>query len=59
MPLDEFLDDIFHSCALRAYVDVATEMQTSKPHSSIVKRRAYQYYEEHKREINQQKVGAA
>lgn len=52
-PLDEFLDDIFHSCALRAYVDIAEETQSPRPLSSLVRKRAYKYFEDHKREINQ------
>jgi hypothetical protein len=38
------MDDIFHSCALRAYVDEAIIAQ-GWPDSDKVKARAYRYYE--------------
>lgn len=47
--LDEFLNDIFHSCALAAYVDISQENKTNQPDSKQVKQRAYQYYEKYKR----------
>jgi len=49
--LDEFLDDIFHSCALSAYVDIAQETKTNKPDSLLVKQRAYKYFEAEKRKM--------
>lgn len=46
--LEEFLSDPFHSCALAAYYDIAAE--TGKPpESEATRRRAYQYYEQEKR----------
>lgn len=42
------MDDIFHNCALRAYVDEAKIAQ-GWPDSDKVRQRAYRYYEEAKR----------
>lgn len=49
----DFWDDIFHSCALAAYVDVASETNQFPPDSELVRRRAYKYYEEEKRKDKQ------
>lgn len=48
-PLDEFLSDLFHSCALVAYVEVANETGQQPPDSKLVRKRAYQIYELQKR----------
>lgn len=42
------MDDIFHNCALMAFVDEARIAQ-NWPDSNKVKARAYRYYEEAKR----------
>ena len=42
------MSDIFHSCALRAFIDEAVIAQ-NWPDSDKVQRRAYRYYEEAKR----------
>lgn len=42
------MDDIFHHCALRAYVEEAI-IAHGWPDSEKVKARAYRYYEEAKR----------
>ena len=39
-------DDIFHSCALLAFVEVAQETGIFPPDSETVKIRAYKYYEQ-------------
>jgi hypothetical protein len=44
-PLEEFLSDLFHSCALRAYVDVMQETGQDPPDSETTRKRAYSYYE--------------
>ncbi len=43
-PIAEFLDDVFHACAVTAYVDEAKDTGRH-PDSEAVKRRAYQKYE--------------
>jgi hypothetical protein len=43
-PLDTFLDDIFHACALTSYIDESKDTGRH-PDSEAVKRRAYQKYE--------------
>jgi hypothetical protein len=48
---DDIRDDVFHSCALLAFVEVATECG-GWPDSEAVKKRAYRYYEEALREKN-------
>jgi hypothetical protein len=42
---DEILDDLFHGCALIAYIDQAIEEQ-GPPDCERTRRRAYRYYEE-------------
>lgn len=49
-PLDEFLNDLFHSCALIAYVEVANETGQQPPDSELVRKRAYQIYEQYKKD---------
>ena len=43
---DSILDDLFHGCALLAYLDQAEIDQTWPPDSEVTRRRAYRYYEE-------------
>ncbi len=45
MTSDDILNDLFHSCALLAYLDQAAEQQ-GWPDSEATRRRAYRYYEE-------------
>jgi hypothetical protein len=45
-PQDEFWDDLFHGCAVAAYVDQAVEEGRWPPDAEATKRRAYRYYEE-------------
>ena len=42
---DEILDDIFHGCALAAFLQVAFE-QRAMPDAEVTRRRAYQLYED-------------
>jgi hypothetical protein len=42
---DDILDDLFHGCALIAYIDQALEEQ-GPPDCERTRRRAYRYYEE-------------
>jgi hypothetical protein len=43
--LDEILDDLFHGCALAAYVELAVECG-GIPDEEVTRQRAYRYYEE-------------
>jgi hypothetical protein len=43
---DSILDDLFHGCALRAYLEVMAETGQWPPDSAATKRRAYRYYED-------------
>jgi hypothetical protein len=43
---DSILDDVFHGCALRAYLEVLAETGQFPPGSEATKQRAYRYYEE-------------
>ena len=51
---DDILDDLFHGCALAAYVDQAIAEQ-GWPDSEATKRRAYRYYEDALAENNANK----
>jgi hypothetical protein len=42
---DDILDDLFHGCALAAYLDQAAA-DGGRPDSEATRRRAYRYYEE-------------
>ena len=46
--LEEFLADPFHGCALIAYIEIAQETRKVPPDSELVRKRAYQYFEEEK-----------
>jgi hypothetical protein len=50
----DILDDLFHHCALAAFVDQAA-IEQGWPSSEATKQRAYRYYEEALAEKNQQK----
>jgi hypothetical protein len=43
---DSILDDLFHGCALRAYLEVMAETGQWPPDSEATKRRAYRHYED-------------
>ena len=43
---DEFWDDLFHGCAVAAYVDQAVDEGRFPPDSEATRRRAYRYYEQ-------------
>lgn len=43
---DDILDNLFHGCALRAYVEVWQEAGRFPPDPEITRRRAYSYYEQ-------------
>jgi hypothetical protein len=55
-PHDDFWDDLFHGCAVAAYVDQAVEEGHWPPDSETTKRRAYRYYEQALAEKNAAKV---
>jgi hypothetical protein len=43
--IDDILDDLFHGCALAAFIDQAVAEQGS-PNPEATRRRAFRYYEE-------------
>jgi hypothetical protein len=43
---DEIWKDLFHCCALTAWVEVARETREQPPDSERVRQRAYQLYEQ-------------
>jgi hypothetical protein len=51
---DDILDDIFHGCALRAYLEQAA-IEQGWPESEATRRRAYRLYEEALAEKNRAK----
>jgi hypothetical protein len=51
---DDILDDLFHGCALAAYLDQAVEQQ-GRPDSEATRRKAYAYYEQALAEKNRLK----
>jgi hypothetical protein len=53
----DVLDDLFHFCALRAYVEIATETAQRPPDSEATRLRAYQLYEEALAEKNPRRPG--
>ena len=53
MPVDEILDDLFHVCALAAYLDPSAICGVWPPDSESTRRLAYHYYEETLAEANQ------
>lgn len=48
--LEAFMSDVFINCSLVAYAEVANETGQFPPDETLTKRRAYQLYEEFKRE---------
>jgi hypothetical protein len=42
----DFLDDLFHGCAIVAFVEVRRETNQFPPDGEAVRRRTYRYYEE-------------
>jgi hypothetical protein len=53
----DILDDLFHFCALRAYLEIATETRQFPPDSEATRRLAYQLYEEALAEKNARRPG--
>jgi hypothetical protein len=43
---DDIWDDLFHFCALRAYLEVWAQTQQFPPDSEATRRRAYDLYED-------------
>jgi hypothetical protein len=43
---DDILDDLFHGCALQAYLEIWVQTQQFPPNQEATRRRAYQLYEE-------------
>lgn len=43
---DDILDDLFHGCALRAYLEVWAQTGLFPPDPEATRQRAYQLYEE-------------
>jgi len=46
MTSDDILEDLFHLCAWRAYLEICAETGQFPPDSEATRRRAYQLYEE-------------
>jgi hypothetical protein len=53
---DNILDELFHGCALAAWLDQAAEEGNWPPDSEATKYRAYRYYEEALAEMNTAKT---
>jgi hypothetical protein len=45
----DILDDLFHSCALTGWLQIAQETGQWPPDSELTRRRAYELYEAEKR----------
>jgi hypothetical protein len=43
---NDILDDLFHGCAWRAYLEIAAETGQFPPDSEATRQRAYQLYEQ-------------
>lgn len=43
---DDVLDSVFHGCALRAYLQIAAELNCWPPPAEATRRRAYDLYEQ-------------
>ena len=52
--LDDILDDLFHGCAVQAYIEQA-RLQQSWPDQEATRLRAYRLYEEALTEKHRQK----
>jgi hypothetical protein len=57
-PIDDILDNHLHFCALRAYMEVASETHQFPPDSETTRRRANRYYEEALAEKNARRSGS-
>ena len=57
-PEDDILDDLFHGCALAAFLDQAAE-QKGPPDMEATRRRAFAYYEEALAEKNRRRGRSA
>ena len=55
---DDILDHLFHFCALRAYLEIATETRQFPPDSEATRLRAYRLYEEALAEKNVRRPGS-
>ena len=55
---DDILDQLFHGCALRAYLEVYAATKHLPPDSEATRRLAYQYYEQELAEKNRRKQPA-
>ena len=58
MTEDDIWDDLFHGCAVRAYLEVWCQTGQFPPDSEATRRRAYQLYEEALAEKNRCPRGA-
>jgi hypothetical protein len=56
-PTDDILDNLFHFCALLAYMEIYTQTRQFPPDSEATRRRAYQLYEEALAEKNVRRSG--
>jgi hypothetical protein len=54
----DILDDLFHFCALRAYLENSAQTSRFPPDSEATRRRAYQLYEEALAEQNARRPGS-
>jgi hypothetical protein len=52
-PQNEFLEDIYHSCVLRAQSEIQAENKSSLLTGTLIRIRARRYFEEHKQQLNQ------
>jgi hypothetical protein len=52
---DDILDQLFHGCALRAYLEVYAATKQFPPDAEATRRLAYQYYEQELAEKNRRK----
>jgi hypothetical protein len=55
--MTDILDNPFHFCALRAYLEIAIETRQFPPDSETTRRLAYQLYEEALAEKNARRPG--
>lgn len=52
---DDILDQLFHFCALKAYIEIYTLTKQFPPDSQTTRRLAYRYYEQELAEKNRRK----
>lgn len=55
---DDILDQLFHGCALRAYLEVYAATKQFPPDSEATRRLAYRYYEQEIAKKNRRKQPA-